>query len=153
MTETHAPIATEVDPIARAVLAAAPRIAESVRSGRATRIAVVGSGAEGMLDDLATEHPNVSLVVVDEPPDGRSESAGVRLVETGPFDLIVVRGPINSLGRPLDTLLMCRTALVDRGLAVTVSEQVAALDALAIAAGFTVVATRTGAPSLTVFRP
>lgn len=133
------------------VLAVTPRIAEAVRAGRATRIALVGAAAD-LFDELAARHDHVSVLVVDEPPADRRWTAGARLVASGPFDLIVVRGPISDLGAPLDTLLMCRNALVDRGLAVIISDRVPALDALAVAAGFTAVATDDH-PSLTVFRP
>ena len=151
MSETPTTVADPAS-LATDVLAAAPRIAEAVRSGRATRIAVIGAAGAGLFDDIAEQHAHVSLLVIDEPPDDRRWSAGARLVAAGPFDLIVIRGPINALGAPLDTFLMCRSALVDRGLAVVVADQIPALDALAIVAGFTVVAADDVSP-LTVFRP
>ncbi|MEO1060243.1 MAG: hypothetical protein AAFZ07_02405 [Actinomycetota bacterium] len=152
MSDTQTPAAPSTGPLAADVLALAPRVAQAVRSGRAVRIAAVGTLEPSALADLAAL-PNATLVRVDA-PDGPPASPGVRLVAAGPFDLVVVGGAVASLGAPLDLLVMCRTALVDRGVAVTVSRRTPALDALAVAAGFTVVATvATDAQTLTVFRP
>ena len=153
MSDTQTPAAAPTGPAAADLLAVTPRVAEAVRSGRAVRIAAVGTSEPSPLAELADAHHNVTFVVVDG-QGGPAATPGVRLVAAGPFDLIVVGGAVGDLGSPLDLLVMCRTALVDRGLAVTVSRHTPALDALAIAAGFSVVATAAaGAHTLTVFRP
>lgn len=141
------PGAAPIDPLLQELVADALRR----REHRPTRMAVVGCGGRALAAGLQARHPHTTVVTTGGAP---SDRPSLRLVAEGPFDLIVVCPETGRLD-PVRTLVACRCALVDRGLAVAESQ--GPDDPLALAAavaGFDVEThTLPSSRLLTVMRP